>query len=68
MKNELGNWTRRLFLCLSFSSLAGGFSRSMSFYSTTETTLMRIQSYKSNIENKKRAEPDLVGYTYHGGR
>jgi hypothetical protein len=50
MENELEDWMRRLFLCLSFSSSADGFSRSMSFYSTTETTLMRIQSYKSNIE------------------
>uniref|UniRef100_A0A0A9G9M6 Uncharacterized protein n=1 Tax=Arundo donax TaxID=35708 RepID=A0A0A9G9M6_ARUDO len=34
MKKELGDWTRRFFLCLSFSSSAGGLSRSMSFWST----------------------------------
>uniref|UniRef100_J3LXF0 Uncharacterized protein n=1 Tax=Oryza brachyantha TaxID=4533 RepID=J3LXF0_ORYBR len=38
MKNELGDWTRRFFLCLSFSSSAGGFSRSMSFWSTCKQT------------------------------
>jgi hypothetical protein len=57
MKNELGDWTRLFFLCLSFSSSAGGFSRSMSFCSTcntTKTTPMRIQSNKSNIEFSKQ--------------
>ena len=34
MKKELGDWTRRLSLCFLFSSSAGGFSKSISFWRT----------------------------------
>ena len=72
MKKELGDWTRRFFLCLSFSSSAGGFSRSMSFWSTcnaaaTKTTPIRTLNPTRNARSRK----DSVGsgrLAYHGGR
>ena len=72
MKKELGDQTRRFFLCLSFSSSAGGFSRSMSFWSTcnaaaTKTTPIRTLNPTRNARSRK----DTVGSgrrAYHGGR
>ena len=51
MKKELGDWTRRFFLCLSFSSSAGGLSRSMSFWSTCN------QETTTNTSDRKTNQP-----------
>jgi len=52
MKKELGDWTRRFFLCLSFSSSAGGLSRSMSFWSTCATNQSRNQIEDAGDERR----------------
>jgi hypothetical protein len=52
MKKELGDWTRRFFLCLSFSSSAGGLSRSMSFWSTCATNQSHNQIEDAGYERR----------------
>ncbi|KAK3412919.1 hypothetical protein EUGRSUZ_I01578 [Eucalyptus grandis] len=55
MKKELGDCTRRLSLCFLFSSSAGGFSKSISFWSTYFTRPKRNEpkvSTNSNVEIK----------------
>ena len=55
MKKELGDWTRRFFLCFSFSRSAGGLSKSMSFCSTCsdfQESMRNIIRSKSNQQNR----------------
>lgn len=51
MKNELGDWTRRLSLCFLFSSSAGGFSKSISFWRTYSKKKQSLRWKRSAIES-----------------
>lgn len=58
MKKELGDWTSRFFLCFSFSSSAGGLSKSMSFCSTCPDFQERMRNIirsKSNQQNRSES-------------
>jgi len=54
MKKEFGDCTRRFFLCLSFSSSAGGLSRSISFWSTCARNQSRNQIEVAGDERRNK--------------
>lgn len=63
MKKELGDCTNRLSLCFLFSSSAGGFSKSISFWRTweaknqaTRPMEIRFSVYETKEEEKKSSE------------
>ena len=71
MKKELGDWTRRFFLCLSFSSSAGGFRRSMSFWSTCTTApeSKKIRTVNpTKIQTREDREIEQWGTPHHAER